>query len=135
MKNLLKIILKQYDIGSWWGAFKSTVGSASLYLTMFNTVMLVPMAYVTWVSPWFLERGIIMPFWFFVMVLLVGGMFVLLIEYKLFTPSGFMFWSEQFWKHGNPLKDKMEEHDKRFDEQEERMKRMEEMLEKLSNRN
>jgi hypothetical protein len=134
MKNLLSLLFKQYDIGPWWGAAKSTIGSAALYLTMFNTVMLVPMAYVTWVNPWFLEQGIIFPFWMFIVILFFGGIAVLLFEYKLFTPSGFNFWSEQFWKHSNPMKDKMEEHDKRFNEQDEKIDLVLEELKRIKSK-
>jgi membrane glycosyltransferase len=135
MKRLIKLILKQYDIGSWFGAFKSTWSNAAVYLSLFNTAMIVPMAYVTWLSPWLLGLGISLPFSMMLIVIFVGVIVLLLLQYKLFTPSDFSFWSEQWWKHDNPVKNKLEEHDKRFDEQKERMERMEKMLEKLSSGN
>jgi hypothetical protein len=134
MKNLIDQILKQYDLGPWWGALKSTIGSASLYLTIFNTAMIAPMAYVTWASPWLLQMGIAMPFWMFGVVILIGIFVVLLFEYKLSTPSNFIFWNAQFWKHDNPIKAKMEEHDKRFDEQGKRLKKIEDILNRIESK-
>jgi hypothetical protein len=60
--------------------------------------------------------GFEFPFWLFAIVILVGAVCVLLMEYKLFTPSGFQFWSEQFWKHDNPMRKKIEEMDAKLEE-------------------
>ena len=134
MKTLIESIFKQYDIGPWWGALKSTIGSASLYLTIFNTAMIAPMAYVTWASPWLLQMGIAVPFWVFGVAILIGILIVLLYEYKLSTPSNFIFWNAQFWKHDNPIKAKMEEHDKRFDEQDEKIELMMQALKRIEDK-
>jgi succinate dehydrogenase hydrophobic anchor subunit len=131
MKRLIRFALKQYDVGPWMGAFKNTWSNAAVYLSLFNTAMIVPMAYVTWLSPWLLGIGISVSFGVMLVSLLLGLVVLLLLQYKIFTPSDFSFWSEQWWKHDNPVKDKLEDHDKRFDEQDDRMKRVEKMLEKL----
>jgi hypothetical protein len=55
------------------------------------------------------------------------GIIVLLLQYKVFTPSSFAFWASQFWEHGdNPIIKKMEDQDKRLD-------KMEKLLEKMAN--
>ena len=119
--KFIDLLLKQHDIGQWWGGFRSTVSSASLYITLFNTALLVPMAYVTWVQPWSVENGMNLSFWLFVLIILIAGILLLLFEYKFFTPSGFSFWTGQFWKHQNPIR-------KEFKGLEKRLKKIEEML-------
>jgi hypothetical protein len=115
-RSVAKLLFKQYNIGSWWGAAKTTFGNASVYLTLFNALLLIPTAYVTWIAPWCLQVGFEFPFWLFAVVILIGAVCVLLMEYKLFTPSGFQFWSEQFWKHDNPMRKKIEEMDAKLEE-------------------
>jgi ABC-type transport system involved in multi-copper enzyme maturation permease subunit len=126
MRKILGIVFKQYNIGSWWGAAKSTFGNASVYLTLFNALLLIPTAYVTWIAPWCLGMGFEFPFWLFAVVIIVVAGLVLLLEYKLFTPSGFQFWAEQFWVHENPMRKKIEKMDNRI-------KNIEDLLEKLVN--
>ena len=65
MSKIISFIFKQYDIGQWWGAAKSTFGNAAVYMSVFNTAMIVPMAYVTWIAPWLQPQGIAIPFWIF----------------------------------------------------------------------
>lgn len=62
------------------------------------------MAYVTWVQPWSEKNGINLTFWLFVLIIFIAGILLLIFEYKFFTPSGFLFWTGQFWKHQNPIR-------------------------------
>lgn len=134
MKQIFSYIFKQYDIGQWWGAAKSTFANASIYMAIFNTAMIVPMAYVTWISPWLQLQGMSMPFWVFGGIILVGATVAMLFEYKLSLPSIISFGNEQNWKHDNPIRAKLNNIEKRmserFDVQDERLKRMERLLEK-----
>lgn len=128
MPKLLALIFKQYNIGIWWGGLRNTVSNATMYLSLFNTAMIVPMAYVTWVQPWTASMGIDVSFVTFLLIILVLAVIVLLVEYKLFTPSNFAFWADQFWKHGdNPI-------EKRMNAQDERLDRMEKTLQEILNK-
>jgi len=111
-KKLLSLIFRQYDIGQWWGGFRHTVSNATMYITMFNTALLVPMAYVTWFQPWTEDIGIQIPFTLFLLIIFIGGVLLLLFEYKVFTPSTFNFWTDQWWKHNNPMKRKIDKFEK-----------------------
>lgn len=122
--SIINFIFKQYDVGNWWGAAKATFSNAAVYFSVFNTAMIVPMAYVTWIAPLVQQYGLEIPFWIFGVLVVVLGIVAMVLEYKLSTPSGFSFWSEQFWKHNNPIRLKMEEQDKRLEN-------MERMLEQL----
>lgn len=114
-KNLLNKVLKQHNVGIWWGALKNTISESSFVITVFNMIMLVPTFYVTVVSPWCLDNGIQFPFWIMVVAIMAVGVIVLLVQYKIFTPSSFAFWSDQFWSHGdNPISKKQKEHDERL---------------------
>lgn len=125
MIKLGDALSKQHNIGIWWGALRNTVSNATMYLSLFNTAMIVPMAYVTWVQPWSAGLGWDISFVLFLVIIVILAVVVLLIEYKLFTPSNFAFWSEQFWKHGNnPIAP-------RLDELSERIDRLEKIIEKL----
>ena len=123
-KRLKELLLRQHDIGRWWGGFRTVASNTSMYITLFNMALLVPMAYVTWVAPWFLEREIVFPFGIFIGVIFFGGMSILLIEYKLLTPSGFSFWNDQWWRHNNPIKKKMNKMDRRLKAIEEAIRRL-----------
>jgi len=128
MPNLVNIILKQHDVGIWWGALKNTISESSFIITVFNMIMLIPTFYVTALAPWALQNGIEIPFWIVIVSVIVAGVLVLLVQYKVFTPSSFAFWAKQFWEHGdNPIIKKMEEQDNRLD-------KMEKMIEELVNR-
>ena len=133
--KMIRFLLKQYDIGTWWGALKSTYSNAAVYLSLFNTAMIVPMAYVTWISPWLQGVGLNLPFGLFLGAILIFALLTLLFEYKLSTPSGFSFWSEQFWKHNNPIRSEFEKVNGRMDAQNERLKVIEKSLEQLVERN
>lgn len=132
MKQLIKFIFKQYDIGKWWGAFRNTVSNSTMYITFFNTAMLVPMAYVTWVQPWTAEYlGIQITFGIFCLFIFICGIFLLLFEYKIFTPSTFSFWNNQWWKHNNPIKIRMDKQDEKIKEQNEIIKEMSEAIKRI----
>jgi hypothetical protein len=135
MNKIIKDIFKQYDIGSWWGAAKATFSNAAVYMSIFNTAMIIPMAYVTWIAPWLQPQGIAVPFWVFGSIILVGAVIVMVLEYKLSTPSIYAFSNEQFWKHSNPMRDKIENIEKRtigmLNKQDKRLERIEKMLLRL----
>lgn len=135
MNPIVKFIFKQYNTGSGWGAFKSTWANAISYMSIFNTAMIAPMAYVTWISPWLQPMGISIPFWSFGAVILIGVVVVLLSEYKFSTPSQQAFANEQFWKHDNPMRVEMENAEKRtmdkLDKQDKKLDRIEKMLLRL----
>lgn len=108
MKRITKAILRQYDIGKWWGGFSNALGNVAVFITIYNMILLTPIAYVTWLSPWLIGLGIKLPFWQFLLFIAICGCIVILVAYKLLTPSSFVFWSSQFWKHENPMKKQLD---------------------------
>jgi hypothetical protein len=121
MKKFLSFIFRQYDIGQGWGAFSQTLAQITVFVTFFNTALLIPTAYVTWFAPWALGLGVVVPFTIFVSAIFIVGIPVLLVGYKVLTPSSFVFWNEQWYQHGNLLKERLDIRDKEINEQHERI--------------
>lgn len=114
MKKILRFIFRQYDVGQWWGALSQTLAQIMAFVTVFNTALLIPTAYVTWFSPWAISTGMKITFTTFILIIFIVSLFILLAGYKLLTPSSFAFWTSQFWKHRNPIKIKLDNQDKRL---------------------
>lgn len=126
--KVFDLIFKQHNIGSWWGGFINTVSNASMIITLYNTAMITPVAYVTWVQPFASNLDFNLSFGLFLLIIIVGGITVLLIQYKFLTASSFTFWADQFWMHGeNPISKKQEEQDKRLDDIESKLDKLLEM--------
>ena len=121
MNKIIKAIIRQYDIGQWWGGFSNAFSNIAIFITLFNTVLLIPIAYVTWFTPWVSNLGLVIPFTVFISVIFVAGIVVLLIGYKVLIPSTFVFWNEQWWFHGNLLRGRLDIRDKEINEQYKRL--------------
>ena len=114
-KKILSAIFRQHNIGNWWGAFKNVAAGASMYVTFINLCLLIPTAYATWFAPWMFEKGVNLPFIIFLGVILLAIAIVFAFEYKVSIPSAYSFWNEQWWKHSNPIRNKMADMDKRLE--------------------
>ena len=124
-RKILSIATRQYNIGNWWGGFKNVASSATIYITALNLILLAVTAYGTTIAPWMWRKGISMPFVVFLGIILLGILLVFAFEYKLSIPSIYSFWNEQWWRHDNPMRRKIEDMDKR-------MKKMEKILKTLA---
>ena len=131
MNKIIKAIIRQYDIGQWWGGFSNAFSNIAMFITLFNTLLIIPMAYVTWFTPWASGLGLVIPFTVFISVIFVVGIVMLLLGYKVLTPSGFVFWAAQFWKHNNPLRKKLNKIEKNQDNQDKRLSAIEETLNRI----
>jgi uncharacterized membrane protein HdeD (DUF308 family) len=115
MRKIFSFIFKQYDIGQWWGAFSQTLSQVMGFITLFNTALLIPTAYVTWFFPWTSNMGLKISFTVFVSIIFVGSVLVLLGGFKILVPSNFSFWADQFWRYKNPIEAKLDKMQKRLD--------------------
>jgi len=131
LRKIIGFIFRQYDVGQWWGALSQTLAQIMAFVTVFNTALLIPTAYVTWFSPWVLSTGLKITFTTFILIIFIVSVFVLLAGYKLLTPSSFAFWTAQFWKHRNPIKIKLDKIEKNQGNQDKRLKAIEEALREL----
>jgi len=125
IKGLKEFLFRQYDIGNWWGAFKNVAAGSSMYVTIINLVLLAVTAYGTTIAPWLQGKGLNVTFAAFFGILLVIVLVIFAFEYKASIPSQFSFWNDQWWRHNNPIKKKMDKMDKRLVAIEKELKRIE----------
>jgi hypothetical protein len=108
--------MKQTNIGSWWGGFMVLIARVTGYATFMilgmNTITTYPL-----IAGWMYSIiGINVPV--FVFILIIGFVLVvgMIIEYKYSLGSIQSFSNEQWYKHDNPMKKYMEEHDRIYNE-------------------
>jgi len=128
IRGFLKRLMQQHTIGGkWLGGFKNVASGATMYITFINLVLLAVTAYATTVAPWMQGRGLNIPFVVFLGVILGIILVVFAFEYKVSVPSNFIFWNDQWWRHSNPIRRKMEM-------LEARLKKIEAILERIENK-
>jgi hypothetical protein len=101
-------IFGQHKTGRSWGYLVQVASQTSILVSVVNLCLIAVTAYSTTISPWLLERGMIIPFWFFVAGLSMLILVMALVLYKFAVPSYFNAFNEQFYKHDNPLRDDIE---------------------------
>ena len=117
----IKRFLKQENIGMGWGGFKAVISSASGYASWASlAIQCLTLYYVS-------KSGI--PIWVFIICGLSFILTVLSFEWKITFPSAYKFSNAQQWKHDNPIRIKLEEHDIKFDNQD---KKLDLIMEKLN---
>ena len=107
MKRVFNFVMRQYDLGSWWGAWRSLWGSAMFYyspVSMFMTFNIYYYAvrdkYLAQMLPWFNLK-------WFILFAIIAIFMAMLLEYKFTAPSAIRYASGQATKHKNPLYDKI----------------------------
>jgi len=109
-------IFKQKNIGQKWGMFAQTAGQISIFVAMLNLVLLAVTAYNTTLSGWFESMGIPLNFWQFMCIIVFSLVIAFAVLYKYALPSFFSFFNDQFYQHGNKLREDIEELQKGIDE-------------------
>ena len=107
-------ILRQHNIGIWWGGFKNVAANVMAYVTFLNLIFVAPVAYTMVVDPWLEERGLSLPFFSFMGILFLGLALIFVLEFKVSIPSIYHFWNEQWWQHKNPMRKEMASQKKRL---------------------
>lgn len=125
IRRFRELIFRQHNIGNWWGAFKNVAAGATMYITIINLLLLTVTAYGTTIAPWMQGKGLNIPFVAFLGIMFLGVMLVFAFEYKVSMPSLFSFWNDQWWKHDNPIRRRMDKMDKRLKKIEDVEKRLE----------
>lgn len=108
-------LLKQRRIGTFFGMGKIVLGQASPYVNWLNLALVGVMSFYTTINPLFASWGIQLPFWIFLVVLIVFIVIVLAGEYSLMLPSYFSAANVQTWNAENPQRELLEQMDKRLD--------------------
>ena len=100
-------VLRQHNIGAWWGGFKSVASNVMSYVILLNLILVAPIAHSTTVDPWLSQRGIQMPLFVFMGLIMLGIVLIFILEYKVSIPSVFHFTNVQWWQHKNPMRKEM----------------------------
>lgn len=113
---LSKQVFRQFNIGIWWGGFRNLLQQANFYFLLITCVSTVIMLNFTVINPWLADNfGIHVPFFAVLIVAMVALLLLLLFEHKLTMPSYFEYWNNQWYKHGNLLKERLDIRDKEID--------------------
>ena len=125
MGRLRDKLASQHNTGRLWGRFALAGSQIAVFVSGYTFFMVSLNAYEP-VSAWFAEHGMNVPFWLFILVVLLPILIAYLLAWKFLVVSFYTSWTEQFWKQNNPL-DKIEKQmDEGFKEMGERLKRLEE---------
>jgi hypothetical protein len=96
--------MKQRNIGNWWGAFMTLAGRVSAYVSIINLVLLAIFAYPSvsgFISSYI---SIVIPFWAFMLIIVLLPFTMMMFEYIFGLPSFIAFNNQQAYKHGNPIR-------------------------------
>lgn len=108
-------ILKQHKVGTFFGMAKIVLGQVSPYVNWLNLALVGVMSFYTTINPLFASWGIQLPFWVFLVALIVFVVIVLAGEYSLMLPSYFSAANVQTWNAENPQKVLLEQMDRRLE--------------------
>jgi hypothetical protein len=101
-------MIKQINIGNWWGALMTLAGRLNIYISMINMVLISFFAYPSVSSFIVNNTGISIPFWAFILIIIITPFVVMVFEYKFGLPSFIAFNNEQAWRHDNPRRKDIE---------------------------
>jgi hypothetical protein len=101
-------MIKQINIGNWWGALMTLAGRLNIYISMINMVLISFFAYPSVSSFIVNNTGISIPFWAFILIIIITPFVVMVFEYKFGLPSFIAFNNEQAWRHDNPIRKDIE---------------------------
>ena len=107
MNGMFTKLSKQHKTGKFIGASLDTYMRASTFFNFAQMFMIATTFYVVTIEPRFPIN-----FVFFITTGLFIASIILIFVYKFITPSGFAYDNWQWWEHENPLRVKLEEHDK-----------------------
>ena len=102
---MLDKLLKQKNVGAWWGAFRNLGSYVSFYLFLVNTAILIVNTYVLGNMAVY---GLPIPMWMVIGITLAGFAVLLVVamvfEHKYTIPSFMTYWNQQWWNHSNPAR-------------------------------
>ena len=101
-------LLKQRNIGTFFGMGKIVIGQVSPYINWISFGLVGLMSYYTTVSPIFVSWGIQLPFWVFILGLFMIAAAIVSIEWMFLLQSYFGASNVQSWESENPQRELME---------------------------
>ncbi len=102
-------MIKQTNIGNWWGAIMTLAGRLNIYVSMMNLILIAFFAYPSVTGFIVNYTGIVIPFWLFILVIILSPFIIMILEYKFSLPSYIAFNNQQAYAHDNPIRKDIED--------------------------
>lgn len=100
----MKLKLKQSHLaGAWWGNIQLTSQHANTFIQVFILAFSGTAAYGV-IADALHQWGYTLPFWQFVLAVVVCLMILLSFVWTIGMPSIFISWNRQWWNHRNPYR-------------------------------
>jgi len=125
-------MLKQRNIGTFFGMGKIVIGQVSPYINWISFGLVGLMSYYTTVSPIFVGWGIQLPFWVFILGLFLIAASIVFVEWMFLLQSYFGASNVQSWESENPQRELMEKMERDILENTKGITEIKQMLEKRS---
>lgn len=105
--------LPQYYKGRHFGALLDTYQRSAGMLSAVQYIAMLIVLYTTSIQPFVIQHLPWLTFNIYMIIVFVSIAIMMVSVYIVGTPSSFAFWSEQIWKHDNPMRHKLEAMEKR----------------------
>lgn len=102
-------LLKQHNVGLMIGRIKDVVIRTNSYGGMVSYFMIFVMAYHTTLRDTLLVWFPWLSFQVYLLVLGIGYLLLMVLEYKFGTPSSIAYFNQQLWEHDSPTKQELKE--------------------------
>jgi len=109
------MILKQRNIGKFIGMLYITVGQVSPYINWVSLALVGVMSYYTTFNPMFASWGIQLPFWIFIVCMVVIVVILLMVAWVFLLPSYMSAVNVQVWEHENPQRELLQKMEKEIE--------------------
>ena len=100
-----RTVFKQRQTGTFMGAIKIVISNISPYASWLSLALVGLMSFYTTISPIFAERGMVLPFWVFCLVLVLIIVTMAVLEWVFMLPSYYKANNVQSWNSGGPFRD------------------------------
>lgn len=127
MRTIIRKIFRQHQPKLWLGGIRDMLTRAQTYYALLNmpllliTVYTVREATIHKYMPW-----LTLPMFFIILV--VGIIIVIIIDYKIVYPSVIAFHQHEAWKHRSMARQNLDKQRKRLDNMEATLERIERKL-------
>lgn len=100
--------IRQTNVGSWWGALMMLLGRMASYATFITLGLTVLYSYPTVSNAIYMVIGISLTIWQLVLLIILGLIVFMVIEYKFSIAAITAFNNSQWYKHNNPMRRDLE---------------------------
>ena len=114
MKLRIPFITKFFG-GSYMGAILDTYSKAAAVIGGIQFFMMTIILYTTSAAPYIQQYAPWLSFPLYLILAFAGTLVLMVISRWLITPSSYTFFNSQVWGCNNPMRDKLEEIEKKVD--------------------